>query len=411
MGSGTRQRRGTGQVQRRTIWKVRLRVYLTVAAVPVLIGYTSVALLLALIIGIAPQAQFSVIGTLSAAGPAWLAAHQVPIEIAGRPLGVLPLVPTIALCLLVARSASAATRRLRQVKSSSAPVIAFITAAHALPGIPIAMLADGAPLQVELLSASLMPALLAGGAATAGVIRGRGGLAVVHAYLDPPALHGLRMGLRGLAALLGAGMLTFGVATALSASTVRDLIHASGPEAGSAAGVILLSLGYVPNAVILTLGFLTGPGLSIGTVSVSPFTLDGGPLPALPVLAGIPEHSSPWWPVFLILPATTGLLVGRALRHVAARPVARLRAVGVAGAVAGLGVVVLGTLAGGRLADGAWDPVSYPPGLVSLAVFCWLAVPGALVSWFGGPRRPQKRSRARSGRRGTPPAPRSAAGR
>lgn len=402
MKSGTKRKRRSAAVRRSRPQGSRLQVCLAVGVGSLAAGYAVVAVLLGVMFTITPHVPFSLSGTLAAAGPGWLAAYQVPIEIADKPLGVLPLVPTIAVWVLVAMSASAALRRIRAERAAAVSIIGAVAACHAVPGMVIAAVADGDPFGVSPLAASLTPTLLAGVAAAGGIVRARGGVGALRTSVDPLARNGMRAGVRGLFILLGVSMLVFGVATARSASTVRDMVHVTAPETGGTAGILLLSLGYVPNAAVLVLGFLTGPGLSIGAVSLSPFTVSDGSLPAFPVFAGVPEHTSSWWPVFLIFPAAAGVLVGWSLRRVAGSPFARLRAVAVAGAVAGLGVVVLGTLAGGRLADGVWDPVSYPPGLVSLAVFAWISLPGAVVSWFGGPRLRRKRPRTRSGRRGTP---------
>ena len=71
------------------------RVLLAVALGPLITGYAVVAALLALITVTAENTQFSTLDVLLAAGPGWLAAHQVPIAINGHPLGLLPLLPAI----------------------------------------------------------------------------------------------------------------------------------------------------------------------------------------------------------------------------------------------------------------------------------------------------------------------------
>ena len=57
----------------------------------------------------------------------------------------------------------------------------------------------------------------------------------------------------------------------------------------------------------------------------------------------------------------------------------------------GFGCVVLGTLAGGRLADGPFDPVSVPVGVASIVAFCWIVIPGGFVAFFLYLRRRAKR--------------------
>ncbi|MFC4004453.1 DUF6350 family protein [Prauserella oleivorans] len=365
----------------------RARALMAVALGPLVTGYLAVAAVLALVMSIATRSEFSPSGVFLAAGPGWLAAYQVPLEIGGEPLGVLPLLPTIGVCVLVARTAAGAAQRLGYTAAAQAPIlIGVIAGAHALAGGVICVLSAGSSSSADLLTALVVPALLAGLSAAAGVA-GRCGLAdLVRRYLDPLALHGLRAGALGFAALVTASGFTLFVATAMATSTTGQIVADLAPGAGSAIGLWLLSAGYVPNAVVMALGFVTGPGLSLGEVTVGPFSYTGGPVPAFPLLAALPEQQAAWWPVFLLLPAAAGALVGWSLRRCHEDPVARLRTVGVAGALVGFGTVVAGFLAGGRLASGPFDPVAIPLGIVSIAAFVWIALPGGLVAWFAGPR-------------------------
>jgi hypothetical protein len=160
------------------------------------------------------------------------------------------------------------------------------------------------------------------------------------------------------------------------------------PALGSSFGMFLLSVLYLPNAVTAVLSFVTGPGFSIGDLNVGMFGYRGGAVPGVPLLGGLPEHHAAWWPALLALPAATGVLVGWTLRKVDADPAQRLRAVAVAGAVVALGCVLLGTLSGGRLGDGPFDPVSVPVGVASVVAFCWIVIPGAFVAFFTGEHEP-----------------------
>ncbi|WP_215547857.1 cell division protein PerM [Amycolatopsis sp. CA-230715] len=368
----------------------RTRTLLAAALSPLVTGYLVTAALLALVVAIASQAQFSAVGVLFAAAPAWLAAYQVPLEIGGQQLGVLPLLATIGVCLLVARTASNAAQRLGYREPGRVvPLVAVIAGAHAVAGTVVAIAVTSPQLDVEPLPAFGTPALLSGLSAIAGVAPRCGGRELVRAYLDPIAIRGLRAGALGLAGLVACGAIVFAVSSALSFSTMRGLFAAGGPGFGSGAGMTLLSLGYLPNAVVGGLGFAVGPGFSIGGATVSAIGYTGGPVPALPLLAGVPETRAGWWPVFLLLPLAVGALVGWTLRKIDPDPLMRLRTVAVAGALIGFGCVLLCTFAGGRLGGGAFDPVSLSPVAVSLAAFCWIAIPGGFVAWLAGPSAPE----------------------
>ena len=373
----------------------RARALLIAAFGPLITIYAAVAAVFALVSTIAPHARFSAIGTLLAAGPGLLAVYQVPVEIAGAPLGVLPLLPTIGACVLVARTAGGAALRLGYREPGQAvTVIGVIAGSHALVGALIALASNGEPFGAGPLAAMLIPGVLAGGSALVG-LSGRCGITVaLRRHLNPVAMRGLRAGVVALAALLAAGCVIFAIGLLFSLATMRELFVAGAPGIGGGFGMLLLSVSYLPNAVVAGAGFATGPGFSMGALSVSPFGFTPGPVPGVPLLAGIPESYAGWWPLVMALPLACGLLVGFALRDVAERATARLRAVAIAGTLAAFGVVLLATLAGGKLGAGSVSPVEIPAGLFSLAAFGWIVLPAGVVAWFAGPHPPLRLRRA-----------------
>ena len=112
----------------------------------------------------------------------------------------------------------------------------------------------------------------------------------------------------------------------------------------------------------------------------------GGDVPAVPLLAAMPDTEFALSPLVLVLPALIGAFVGWTCRKVSERPTSRFRAVLVAAITAGVGSLVLAATAGGRLAAGAFDPVTVPAGLLALLVAMWVLVPGVLVAWLAGSR-------------------------
>ncbi|HEV7980220.1 DUF6350 family protein [Amycolatopsis sp.] len=364
----------------------RVRVLLAAALGPLITGYALVAAVFALVTVTADRTRFSTLSVLASAGPGWLAAHQVPLDITGHRLGMLPLLPAIGVAVLIARTAAGAAQRLGLHEPRQAiAVVAVLTGAHALFGLVIALISRGGVFEAEAVTAFFVPGLFAALAATAGLAKRAGLISAAQDYLDPLALRGIRAGVLGLAGLLASGAVVFTLSLALSTSTLRELYE---PGFGTSFGLFLLSLGYLPNAIVAGLSFAAGPGFSMGTVTVGPLDFSGGSVPGVPLLAGIPDHRAAWWPVLVLLPAAVGVLVGWSVRNVDAEPVARLRTVGVAGAIVGFGCVVLGTLAGGQLGDGPFDPVSVPVGVASVVAFCWIVIPGGMVAFFAGPHEP-----------------------
>jgi cadmium resistance protein CadD (predicted permease) len=363
----------------------RGRVLALAALGPLLTGYTAVAALLALVAATATNSHFTTTGVLLAALPGWLAAHQVPLSVLGLELGVLPLLPTIGVAAVTATTASVAAARLRLHRPGQAgQVIGTIAVAHGVAGMAIAGFATG-DVTADAMAALYHPALVSGLAATAGVARRCGLVAAVVERADAVAVAGLRTGALAVVLLLAAGgaLLTFGLATSVPQARVLF------PTAvGDAVGMLLLSVGYLPNAVVAATAFVAGPGFSLGDVAMSPLEYAGGPVPAVPLLAALPERQEAWWPALFVLPLVVGVVVGRRLRAVDEDPVARLRGVVVASGVVAVSFVVLAGSAGGGLGRGPFDPVSVEAVAVSVTLVLWTAVPGAVTAWFGGPRRP-----------------------
>jgi len=365
----------------------RVRV-LTFAAVGSLVtGYAAIAALLALITAVAPLARFSTSGVVAAALPAWLAAHQVPIVLGGLELGMLPLLPTALMMLIAARAASGAAERLRLSGPWQAGhAIAAIAVANGLGGIAVALAVSGPAVSVDPLAAFYYPTLITALAATCGVFRRCGLRAWLESRTDEVALGGLRAGAVAVLLLLAAGGVVLAISLLASLSTAKDLFTSTAPGFGNGLGMLLLSAGYLPNAVVGAVAFLAGPGFSMGIVTVSPLDFTGGPVPGLPLLAALPEQPAAWWPALFAVPVAIGVLVGRRLRDVAPEPLARVRGVAVAAGMVAVVFVVLAGSAGGRVGTGAFDPVSLRAAAMSMALVAWIAVPAAITAWLSGSR-------------------------
>lgn len=356
---------------------------LAAAAGPVVTGYAATAALLALVTATAPGATLSTGGVLRAAGPAWLALYHVPVDIHGRTLGVLPLLPTALILMLVARSAGNAADRLAwDTPRAAVRVIAAVAAAHAVAGTAIALLGGLASPAV----AGALPAVLSAVAATVGTAVPCGLLDAVLARADDATVTGLRAAGLAVAGLAAVGAAVFAVGLVASWSTAVHVFRAAAPGPGSGLGMFLLCLAFLPNVLVGALAFAAGPGFSIGHVMIAQWHFHAGALPAVPVLAPLPASIGTWWLALLVLPAAVGVLVGLACRRLDAGTPTRLRAVGVAALGTAVTWLVLAALAGGALAGGPFDPVTVPAGALAVATGLLVGVPGALTVWLGRPR-------------------------
>ncbi|MHC1562330.1 cell division protein PerM [Actinomycetospora sp. C-140] len=385
-----------------------LPVLARVALLPPAICY-GVAVVLAGVIaalasGTTPGGEPGLGQALAVGIPLWLVAHLVPLQVTGVPLGVLPLAPAALLATLIATVARGAVTRTgpRPGHGVLVPVVATAAAAHAVIGVlAAALLTPETVVDASPGLAGVTCGILAGLAALAGVARPCG-LRLLPARVPGWARAGLRGGLLGAVALLtaGTGLLLAGFVA--DAASVRDVFADVAPEAGSGAGLALLTLAYLPNAVVAAAAWLVGPGVSIGLASATPATITSGLLPPIPLAALLPQSTPPTWAgLAFAVPLAVGSIVGWRLAPTAPDAASRVRATVTAAAAAALLVGLAATLSGGRLGAGPFDPVSLSAGLVTVAVLGWIVVPGLVVALLAVPL----------GTSGAQPARRSSTGR
>jgi hypothetical protein len=363
----------------------RFRIVLAAAMGTVLVSY---AMLVppALLVVLAGGGDGSVDGAFAAAIPLWLAAHLIPLELQGRPLSVLPLLPTLGVLVVTSVGARWAVRRLgARFRHDAGPVIAAVAGGHAAVAVlGSALLPSSAQVGAAPWAAMLGAGLVAGLGAAIGVLPACG--------LPPAWRERLRgwpaAGLAG-AAVAGAGLLFVGalalvVGLVFGAGRAHGMYEALTPTGGGALGLTLLSIAYLPNAVVGGASWLLGPGVDVGLGAWTPFGGAPGELPPFPLFAALPTVRSPGWAVaVVVVPVVLGLIVGGICRT-ALGPTAtgpdRLRAVGVAAGAAAVASAVVALVVGGRLSGGDFDPVSVPAGYVLLAVAVWIGGPAAVVA-------------------------------
>ena len=153
----------------------------------------------------------------------------------------------------------------------------------------------------------------------------------------------------------------------------------------------VLSALYAPNVIIGTSAIAVGSSAHIGFATFSSFTVFGGDIPALPILAAVPTPPlGPVWVALLIVGAASGVAVGQ---QCARRPLplpAALAKLAVAAGLSAATMALLGYASGGQLGnfgDVGVDQSTFAPG-----VFFWFFVVGGLtVVMSGGVTRRPKR--------------------
>ncbi len=357
------------------------------ACLPAVASYLVAAVALAILTA-AAGANTSVAGVARLGAAGWLAAHHVPLTIQGAPLGVLPLLPTLLLGALVARGATGVADRSGITQPVDAGwVAATIAGTHGVLGAVLALVATPVTITADPAQAAVGCALVAGTAAGLGLVRPCGLLPAALRRAPGWVRPGLEAGLWGLAIALSAGFVTVLLALVVSAPEVVEM---SGPDIASAFGLTVVSIGYLPNAAIAGLSWLAGPGLSVGAVSISPVAVHAGSVPAVPLLAALPQGpGQPWWGVVLAVPLLIGAAVGRRCVAAGQDRSERLRVLAVAATALAVGIAVLGALAGGRLGAAAFDPVDIPFGALAAVVLAATLLGGGAATQLWAPGRPQ----------------------
>jgi hypothetical protein len=310
---------------------------------------------------------------LRTAGQVWLFAHGAALEVPGGLLGLSP-VGLLALPLVLLLRAGGHSARVCRVKRlSEVPVLALALAApYAVLAAIVAALSETSAVRAAPWQALLSGFVVAGLGAVAGILRATGLWRAVMPALPGRAARLTVAATGALAVLLAGGALAAGGAFVAHLGRAGDLQSASAPGLVGGVALLLLGLLLVPNAAVWGAAWLAGPGFHVGVgTAVGPFGTTLGPVPALPLLAGLPGPISPWLgalalAVPLAAGAFAGLLVVRRLAEPSWRRAAAEAAL--AGPCAGLVAGLAGWLAGGPAGGARLTDVGPSPWLFGLVV-------------------------------------------
>jgi Family of unknown function (DUF6350) len=326
----------------------------------------------------APHAGVGLPAVLRTSAALWLVGQHVGFTFrgAGR-IGLLPLGLVLLPGALLWRAGRWVVRisRVRSLRH-----IGYAALALAVPyGLLTGALAIASRSALE---SSSLPQSVACGLLLAMAAGGLGGAREVAPWPElvrrlPPAPRSLVVGIAGaLAALVAAGALLAGISLASHLSEAATLERDLSPGAVGAVLLLLLEIGYVPNAIAWAISFMLGPGFAVGASTVvAPTGSALQQLPAFPMLAALPPglHAPmPAWvaPAVLAMPYLAGVLGGLLLVRAApalsldAAPLLGLACGGVCGVLLGL----LAAASGGPLGDGrlaAVGPSGWQVGIVS----------------------------------------------
>jgi hypothetical protein len=333
-------------------------------------------------------------GALGAIASMWLGVHQVPVSIGGSELGVMPLLPVLAMVWGTARTTAAATSPQSSWFVTRWVVASALGGPLLIAAISLAVIHDAASVLTELQTPNALRAfsgVLAVHAIGAAIgVGSRVGRRTLTASPLPKWLpDAFRAAAAGVLALVGLSGVVMVGSLVVHWSTMHDLYAITDSVFGQLS-LTLLSVLYAPNVMIGTAAVAVGSSTHVGLATFSSFTVFGGDIPALPVLAAVPSPPlGAVWVALLIVAAASAVAVGQ---QCARRPLPLMPALGkliVAAAVASLAMALLGFAGGGRL--GNFGDVGVDQATFAPAVFLWFVGIGALTLAMSGgiARRPK----------------------
>jgi hypothetical protein len=186
----------------------------------------------------------------------------------------------------------------------------------------------------------------------------------------------------GLLALLAMSCAVVAASLVVHWGTMHELFGITDSFVGQLS-LTALSLLYLPNVVVGAAAMAVGSSAHIGFATFSAFTVFGGDIPALPILAAVPTPPlGPVWVALLIVGAAAGVAVGQ---QCARRPLPLALAsakLAVAALLAAVMLAVLGWAGGGAL--GNFGQVGVDQALLIPGAFFWFFVIGAMTMVFSG---------------------------
>jgi hypothetical protein len=320
---------------------------------------------------------------LSASGVVWLTGHHAAVSTPVGEVTLLPLLPfALSFTLLVLAGRWAVRIATVETVPDTVLLVVAATATYSCLAILVSQVSSLAGAEVDGWTAFLSSAVVAATGFSCGALAG-GPYGAVLLGRVPRVV---RDGLLAAGAAAGALAVVVGLAVAVALvtrwSTVTGLSHQLAPGGGDAAGLVLLTLAYLPNLLVWALSYVAGPGIGVGAgATVDPFPSTGALLPGLPALAAVPSTAPAAGPLLLLLPVLAGVvaaLVVRHRRHLGLREEALALLVG--SAVVALGATGLALLAGGALGDGRLTGLGAPAYAAGAAVGGLVAAGALLVA-------------------------------
>ena len=237
----------------------------------------------------------------------WMVFNLAPVSAADVHISFLPALPALILATVVAVRVRSAVKHKVSVKD-------LLTLLACLLGVPVVftiiawlMLWDAGKVydvSPPNLAQALLRVIVLHLAAMAAGMGWRLWRALAKRYGVPrPLVDATQIALRYLAYLAIGAAAVFAVVFLVNVSRQGEMMNDYPTISGlGIAGLVLLSVLYIPNAIVSTAAVLVGSEFSVGEGSVSLFSAHLVPLPPLPITGGIPASAPSWAVALLIVP-------------------------------------------------------------------------------------------------------------
>jgi hypothetical protein len=334
-------------------------------------------------------------GAFGAIASMWLGVHQVPISIGGRVLGVMPLLPALLMVWGTARTTAQATSARSSWFVTRWIVASAVGGPLLIAALALAVVHDASSVLTQLQTPSaghafLNVLVLHGIGAVVGVGSKVGRRALATSPLPNWLAGSVRAATAGVLALFGLSAAVTVAALVVHWGTMHDLFGITESAFGQLS-LTVLSVLYAPNVIVGASAMAVGSSAHIGFATFSSFTVFGGDIPAVPILAAAPTPPlGPVWVALLIVGAAAGVALGQ---QCARTPLplgpALVRLLTASLLAAGV-MALLGYASGGQL--GNFGAVGVDHATFGPAAFLWFFVVGAvtIVMANGLVRRPKR---------------------
>jgi len=282
----------------------RIRRMLITAAVP---NVVIVLIIMAIALGGLMLAGSPMAWWYTIVAEAWMVFNLAPVSAADVHISFLPALPALILAAVVAVRVRSAVKHKVSVKD-------LLTLLACVLGVPVVftiiawlMLWDAGKVydvSPPNLAQALLRVIVLHLAAMAAGMGWRLWRALAKRYGVPrPLVDATQIALRYLAYLAIGAAAVFAVVFLVNVSRQGEMMNDYPTISGlGIAGLVLLSVLYIPNAIVSTAAVLVGSEFSVGEGSVSLFSAHLVPLPPLPITGGIPASAPSWAVALLIVP-------------------------------------------------------------------------------------------------------------